>query len=319
MDIGHLIKVGIDVIREVQIHIFRRVAINPKRAFSSRIIVAGEKKLLHIDDVAESLAEERLHVRLKLGQDRLFVIGEESLSIRKEEGYDLTGEIRLIVLLDMIDGTDLLERGLSNWCSAMVFLDPQANTGQKILAALVGLPNDGVYYARRDRDHVWKYRFHVHEGAPREIEFGEGLPALPLTESSICFYGQQIGALASVIEGRQFLNELRPFSNLRIYNLAGNPMMVRMVDGHHRIDAVFDAHGQQPHDFVAGTYIAAKSGATLIHLADGTQPINLEECALHPSNPDFKKKYIIASHEALALELRRCLSVPIITSTTSPH
>ncbi|TDA25606.1 MAG: hypothetical protein DSO00_08510, partial [Archaeoglobi archaeon] len=51
----------------------------------------------------------------------------------------------------------------------------------------------------------------------------------------------------------------------RIYNLAGNPVMVKLVD--HRIkdargiDAVIEIKGQKPHDMAPGAYIALKGGA----------------------------------------------------------
>jgi fructose-1,6-bisphosphatase/inositol monophosphatase family enzyme len=94
------------------------------------------KTLLTVDLVAERDAERELRDNLHLEPDHLVFLGEEQLSIRQE---DLTKEEKLVVLVDMVDGTDLLERGLSNWCSAMVFFDPQGKRGDKTIAELTAV------------------------------------------------------------------------------------------------------------------------------------------------------------------------------------
>jgi fructose-1,6-bisphosphatase/inositol monophosphatase family enzyme len=46
---------------------------------------------------------------------------------------------------------------------------------------------------------------------------------------------------------------------MRIYNLGGNPMMLKVAE--RTIDAVFEVVGQHPHDVVPGAYIARQAGA----------------------------------------------------------
>lgn len=74
------------------------------------------------------------------------VFGEESI----DETIDLTGNVNIHMLVDMIDGTDLLERGFSNWCSAAVVFDPR---GVTILASYVLMRQEletCMYYATRE-------------------------------------------------------------------------------------------------------------------------------------------------------------------------
>ena len=100
----------------------------------------------------------------------------------------------------------------------------------------------------------------------------------------------------------------------RIYNLAGMPMMMKMFDsgdGLRRIDAVFDVCGQQPHDMVAGAYIAAKGGATLFDLHG--KPINIEQSLLRPAKE--RVRYVLAATRPLAEELCSCL--PLLSKTTA--
>lgn len=311
-------QVAIDTIREVQLDIRSQITEDPEDAFAELEIVKGAKPLLGVDYYAEKRAGILLRKHLKLDAKELLVLGEESLSI-KEDANDLTAEKRLVVLLDMVDGTDLLERGLSNWCSAMVFFDPQGARGRKILAAFIGVQEDGVYYATRDKNEVRKHHFHVPKGRQRDVLLSIKRSYVEdLANATICFYGQQVADFVFLAKHGTFVRHLEELVNkhsragnplkTRVYNLAGNPMMIKMVDGHRRIDAVFDAskEGQAPHDVVAGAYIACKGGAILRGI-DTDANIDLEQGVLHPANANYKFRYVLASTSALAVDLCECL------------
>ena len=81
----------------------------------------------------------------------IFVVGEESL-----DSADLRQEKRICVLVDMIDGTDLLQRGFSNWCSAVVIFDP-SGTPPKILASFVAIKGEAMYFANQHGAFKWPF------------------------------------------------------------------------------------------------------------------------------------------------------------------
>jgi len=137
-----------------------------------------------------------------------------------------------------------------------------------------------------------------------------------LKEASICFYGQKITNFRSLVQSKLLdyissVNEKQVKKTneeigFRIYNLAGNPVMVKLVD--HRIkdargiDAVIEIKGQKPHDMAPGAYIALKGGAVLKRL-DGSKITleDLENALLKPASQ--KLSYVLASTEELADEI----------------
>ena len=151
-DLELIVKVAIRTIRETQLFIQEEIREDPASAFEDILIGRRNKPLLAVDLIAERNTAQNLRRRLQCY--KLLAIGEVSL---RDQNLDLSNEKKLVVLMDMVDGTDLLERGLFNWCSAMVFYYP---TSRKILASFVGLPEDGVYFATDHKDLAYKYRFH---------------------------------------------------------------------------------------------------------------------------------------------------------------
>ncbi|HNR35414.1 MAG TPA: hypothetical protein PKO36_09560, partial [Candidatus Hydrogenedentes bacterium] len=132
-----------------------------------------------------------------------------------------------------------------------------------------------------------------------------------LQEASLSFYGQQPANFMSVAGNRRFAAKLAEFETvkddsfkrMRIYNLAGNPMMMKLIDGSKRIDAVFDLLGQLPHDMAPGAYIARRAGAILCGL-DG-RPILEEDLArmlIKPAHGASKRPYLLAATEGLKNE-----------------
>jgi hypothetical protein len=84
----------------------------------------------------------------------------------------------------------------------------------------------------------------------------------------------------------------------RFYNLAGNPMMVRLADG--IIDVVFDLKGQRPHDVVPGAFIAMMAGALLwdIDLQQSVSDSSSMNKLLHPGSSSIK--YVLAANRVVS-------------------
>lgn len=316
VDIATLVGSAINAIRNTQIKIARNIQDSPEEALSVHYSGDSRKPLLAIDLIAEQGTKSELRRHLGLSPKELHLLGEESLSVHKT-AKDLTNEERLVVLMDMVDGTDLLERGFGNWCSAMVFYRPLASH-DKIIAAFVGIPDDGVYYATYEMDKPRKYCFHVAKDQERDVEISDGVSTVAsLAEASITFYGQQVGNVVAPPEHVNFIryleflktkhsDEKKSFTT-RIYNLSGMPMMMRMMQvGYKKVDVVFEAFGQAPHDMVAGAYIAQKAGACLADL--NGKDIDLGVSLLHPADQEYHVRYILSGTKALNEEIRKAMS-----------
>jgi fructose-1,6-bisphosphatase/inositol monophosphatase family enzyme len=90
----------------------------------------------------------------------------------------------------------------------------------------------------------------------------------------------------------------------RIYNFAGNPMMVKVADG--SMSAVFELLGQSPHDVVPGAFIAKCAGAKLTDLRG--RDIDLDAALCKPAAPDAKLRYVLSCTSELGAELVGALS-----------
>jgi len=124
---------------------------------------------------------------------------------------------------------------------------------------------------------------------------------------AICFYAQKHKHFASIPSGLSaWVKKTIARDRLRIYNLAGNPMMVRLANGEH-IHAVFEHLGQYPHDAAPGAFIGLKAGA---HLLDITgHKISVEDLAKLLLKPCAKLKYVLSCNEELARQLAGALRV----------
>ncbi|HEY2382359.1 MAG TPA: hypothetical protein VGK48_14370 [Terriglobia bacterium] len=306
-NITSIIRAAIKTIKVVQADIASHIATDPDEAFSPVQMTRTGKHLLTIDKIAEARAQVTLRIELKRKKDELQFLGEEQLD-PNENVHDLRDEDRLVVLVDMIDGTDLLARNLSNWCSAMVFLDPQADSGDKILAAFVGVPNDGIYYACRNHDFPYKYQFNASNRKSRHISLVKRTVSDvdDIANATVCFYGQKCSRVSTIMK-TPFFDELPEKS--RFYTIAGNPMMIKMIRQEYSpVDAVFDIHGQWPHDVVAGAYIAIKAGAVYSPIGSSLNSIkHLEEGLLRPNDKNRKLRYVLASTERLSRQLNHML------------
>lgn len=203
----------------------------------------------------------------------------------------------------MVDGTDLLARGLANWCSAMVFY-----RAGEILAGFVALPNEAIYFHAPD---YGREAFKLVPGrgqSPMRVR-GPRRDAT-LSNASLCFYGQKPRNFRLVAQGARFVQMLEEMESevatTRLYNLGGNPMMIRLIDGNVPVDAVFDIEGQLPHDVVPGAFIAAAAGASVQGI-DGTA-LDLAASLRRPAHSSAELRYVVAANDDLARQLLAALS-----------
>lgn len=281
--------------RVMQVHefIMARIEENPREAFEpSWFEIRGtdeHKQLVNIDKRAEYRFGELLLDEFRQTPLRdMAILGEESLS---DPSLNLTARRKLHVLLDTIDGTDLLERGFSNWCTAIVIFHPDQ---KKILGAYVVTRAEfqvDMYYINYRMRRSAKMSRVIGPDAG-EVSSGERLLELPgesrtkrLEDCSICMYGQKVSSFANLLSlssnpaFSDWLASAKQENNVRrsarkkelgfrFYNLAGNPMMARLAEG--RVDVVFEIAGQLPHDVVPGAMVALGAGASMKDMSGRT-------------------------------------------------
>lgn len=310
-----LCKLGKYVIKMVVRQILDDADNDPDNAFEQLKIGSRGKPALRVDINAEDTASRRIR-RYKGEKYRsIGVLGEERLA---NESLDLTGSPKTWALADALDGTDLIERGLGNWCSALVLYCPSNDVGKRIMAVVVGMPNSDIYYSSQDDPDVW---VESKSGSKRKVfgpkVFDEKDDPESLDKATICFYGQKISGLKSIFQTKWMQHpELLSSSKVRYQTLAGIPMMLKLSD--HRpqkesrgIEVVFDLRGQKPHDVVPGAYLCLKAGAHILDMKDG-MPLTidrLEESLLRPANDESKLKYVMAPTARLAREMYDLLTL----------
>ena len=275
------------------------IANDPETAFEPILIGHRRKRAIGLDWYVE--CRMACELRRRLGPSRIRIVGEESL---RDPSLDLSDEQRIVILLDILDGSDLAERALGNWCSAAtVFYPPE----RRVLATYLAIPDtSSIYYATDDssssmRSSLWGKPLVRKVTGPSNIH-DAGL-------ASVAYYGQKPANFLSLVQTETVSTFLRSVADqqndcgFRLYNFGGNPQLARVVDGHKRIDAVLDIEGQYPHDAVAGLFIAQRGGATVTSL--GGEPLDLAESLLRPADPLRKIKYIVAATPELAQSLVR--------------
>jgi fructose-1,6-bisphosphatase/inositol monophosphatase family enzyme len=251
-----------------------------------------------LDGAAHNLAV--LELRQQFGQN-IYIYGEEAS--HTPESFQRINKV--VALVDAIDGTDLVARGFSNWCSAFAFLHPKQ---KRILASVIGHSSGEIYYASS-------------QGAFKKTVEGKIIrlkrspeEQLSLEKATVCFFGQKPHNLLTVMKDessagfqeklatfRHRMREQREKLPFRLYNFGGNPMMVKIPD--RTVDAVFELSGQKAHDVIPGAYIATQAGAVFIDM-QGNE-IDLVQALLTPSK---KLKYVLAATMSLSQELRTLLA-----------
>jgi fructose-1,6-bisphosphatase/inositol monophosphatase family enzyme len=304
-----IVAVGIHVIRHVVRQILMDVQDDPTGALETVTIGKHKKPALRVDVNAEDSFKRELHRYHTKKFKNVKVFGEESL---RDKDLDLSSKKELTVLVDAVDGTDLVERGFSNWCSAAAFFDPRRQPGERLLAAFVGVPTldvPEVYFATSEGHGAF-----VQRNSERVMLAGPSKVRM-LRRASICYYGQKVDNFLS-LAGGVFTNNLTRVNDrakksgkkldLRIYNMAGIPMMIKMADHRNRaargVDVVMEVGGQKPHDCVPGLFIAKKAGAVIRNL-DGTDFSyqQMENLLLRPAAAE--QTYVAASTDKLCGEV----------------
>ncbi|MFN7139409.1 MAG: hypothetical protein ACK4UN_08730 [Limisphaerales bacterium] len=322
LDMENLCSMGISVTQMVVRNIMEQVAEDAETALEAVYVGKHKKKALCVDVSAEFDARRtfrRQMGRMQRGDfKKIEFFGEESL---RDVSLDLSDSKKVCILADAVDGTDLLERGLWNWCSAFVFFHPSKTPGERILAAFVGLPTGEVYHARCDNEHAWVTRGSASSTKPVRVEGPSDVKAVH--QASVCFYGQKAGNMRTTLETgvlgglEQSISDKKIKADevtLRLYDLAGIPMMMKLID--HRaktacgIDVVFDVAGQKPHDVIPGAFIAKKAGVAFKNLkGEDISDTDLETLLLKPAAVENELKYVLAATEELANSMIKLLSV----------
>jgi len=279
----------------------------------------SHKPLAVVDLQAEQLF--MLRVTKRFGKNSVKIIGEET----PDSELDLRHEKRICVLIDMIDGTDLFERGLSNWCSAVVVFDP---SGPEILGAFVAVPpippsrSGFLYYATS----AGAFKTALSENAkdPSRIPLANLDADRRLADATFCLNGQKSSALLRLlalgkheklmawlttnVERDKLLKiSAEGAVGFRFYDLAGNPMMARLAED--TVHLIIDLKGQAPHDMIPGTFIALKAGAHIRDHNGAELTLNvLAKKLLQPGDETSKIKYILASNESILNEMLGLLS-----------
>jgi fructose-1,6-bisphosphatase/inositol monophosphatase family enzyme len=305
---------GVRAVRQVVRQLLDHFRDRPNTSLKPMGDLQSGKRMLTADKDAERFFERFLDTYHNGRFKDIEFFGEETLG----EDTDLTEIEGTCVLVDALDGSDLYERNLGNWCSAATFFTPSKPAGERIRAAVVGLPDGSTYFATDTATNV-----SVRRTPKAPAEFVRGISRKEsIKDASVCFYGQKIGNFlptcafpiwrnlferecpkqSQKTAKRQKIDKLR----FRIFNLAGIPMMMKMIDkvamNGGGIDAVVDFIGQKAHDVVPGAFLAGKAGAEIVDLDDVPITINrLEDLLLKPNTK--RLKYIIASSKKLKNKL----------------
>jgi len=293
------------MVADIHKHIYTQIAdIGHRAAFKEKTEENTKKRSVYIDDEAENLFFKQLAKFPNVGR-----LGEESL-----ENFDEMGK-HYLVLSDIIDGTDLLQRGLSNWCSAIVVVN---NKTQQIVASYVGVDGARFYYATDQDRQSFSVPLNTMSSQntpnPRILKVNDKVKSL--SDASICIYTQKGGHLLDFIsrfgKDSAFAKWLehntneKKLSKFRFYNFAGNPMMARLAGGD-GIDLVCDLRGvQKPHDILPGVIIARKAGA-VFGAADREHEYTDSELYEMLRDPAKGIGYILASTKELYKDAQNIL------------
>jgi fructose-1,6-bisphosphatase/inositol monophosphatase family enzyme len=297
-----IVEAGIKTVQTAIERIYSELKDNPQ-ALDRLWYEKLHKHLLIVDLVAEREAREFLFASLS-----------KSVEIRGEESsLAPVLNAKVAALLDMLDGSDLLERGLGNWCSALVLFDSKR---PKIFTAVVGLPSKIIYYTRHSKKSSVFRRLPQTGTTPIVQKVTMPQRDVTLRDASIAFYGQKPVSLLSWFDKVVLTERLRQIAQdaelakkmpdspkLRIYNLAGNPMMISLIEG--KVDAVVETRGQHCHDVVPGFTIALRAGAVLQDLKGND--ISEADLADKLSDPEHRFRYVLSCNRRLGSELVNAL------------
>jgi fructose-1,6-bisphosphatase/inositol monophosphatase family enzyme len=238
----------------------------------------------------------------------IIIAGEETEKKRRRKTWSKKDkEEKIVASIDAVDGTDLVSKGLYNWCTAVFFFKPDSH----IIASLVGVPSGAIYYASDEG----AFMESIIEGEKkrRKLNVPYKKMAKNINDASICFYGQKAPNFLSIAKNHSFLKLLTGFQKeidagkdvpFRIYNFGGNPMMIKLIEG--GVDAVIELRGQSLYDVVPGAFIAQRAGAFWGDLkGNEITKEYLREKFLSSTEPG-ELSYILTSSRQMYNQLLRC-------------
>jgi fructose-1,6-bisphosphatase/inositol monophosphatase family enzyme len=300
-DDEQLIRAVVDVIRDTF-----RLALKPTSFLSDKHL-SSSRDSNNPTRQMDRIAQDNLKLHLDvLFEKKILFVAEEPESSDYRIPDDLAKSQVDVAVLDPIDGTDLWAKGFSNWCISVAIFEPKR---ERIRASFVGYSSGDIFWASE-------------RGAFRHSLDGRNYPLtvarnenLRLMDATVCFYGQKPANFLAVQENLSISRMLRSVQDqkelaqklgddvpqFRIYNLAGNPMMVRMTSSEGveaAVDVVFELKGQKAFDVVPGAFIAKQAGAFIVDLENN-------EIDLHKALRNHKTKmtYILGASRALVSDM----------------
>src|SRR5580700_4732507 len=150
-----LCEVGIRTIKKVVKQLLDHYVDRPNSSLIPLGDLQSGKRMITADKDAERFFEAYLDRDSDGRFKEIDFYGEETLGNRV---IDLNGKAGTCVLVDALDGSDLYERNLGNWCSAATFFTPTNDPGKRIRAAIVGLPDGSTYFATDGSEGVSVHR-----------------------------------------------------------------------------------------------------------------------------------------------------------------
>jgi fructose-1,6-bisphosphatase/inositol monophosphatase family enzyme len=190
---------------------------------------------------------------------------------------------------------------------------PSSKVGKTSSGKTKNFPSGTIYYTLNNKAYKSEPNLNG-EFEETALRISETNKRKKLKEASVCFYGQKAGNFLSVFKAG-FIKKLKLLAKeaedkkksipFRLYNFGGNPMMVKLAEGH--VDAVIELKGQKLYDVIPGAFIAQKAGAFWGDLSG--KIIDDDYLKQHGflSNPNKKLSYILASSKRLYNEILNCL------------
>ena len=308
-----------EVVKEIKTviaYLKNQAYLDPSKNFEPLKSGITNKKMVFIDKAAEMLLAEKLK-QIFCPEYDVSVYGEESLGLKhivKSGDLGRFSQVieekeKITILLDAIDGTDLYLKNLGNWCTAVLIYTEKE---KKILGSFVGLPSGTVYFSTDDIKGVAKinaeWKMSAVSAASSKLDF---------KTITLSWYGQKAKNFLSLARHKKFMAFLetqQKDSNFRMLNISGIPLMIRLIDNLVPINLIVELYGQQPHDMIAGAYLAKKTDTVLTDL-DG-KPLDFSHYLTDLRGDRIK--YILATSKQLHKEALQIFKSSKSTTLNSP-
>jgi len=264
-----------DSVLEICLSIMSKVgsAIQPKLCKSDFKIVKTSPTdhiTWDIDLMVEQLISSEL---MKSGLNFILVSEDSPLNL-------FGSSPQYIIILDPIDGTDLIVRGLHGAISSLFVM--RHNTNEPVCAVILDIATNQVYFAANSIEGAYCNNKKI---TPANTEL--------LSHSLVSIYAPKPERLLSLCRYKEFIKKV-----YRIHNYGGALALAQLANG--QIDAVVEMiKGFRNIDFAAGFYIAERAGAYIRDLEDKPISIDLDK--------DKRQKFIAASTRCLYEEIKKSI------------